>query len=251
VERVPSNETELREELVKACKVLYNCGVADLVGHMSAKLDDERILIKPRPVSWFNLTTDDLIVMDFQGNRIDGPANERTAVMEWPIHTEVYRARPDVNAVLHVHPVDSTLMASLEIEMEPLTRELLYFAGGVTVHDSLNCLLFHHSLIDTVELGAEVAEALGRDNAALLKYHGNVVVGRTIGEACVAAFYLERAAQTMLKAAGARDLPIMSADRKAATAAAWRRFPRFSPNIIAERWDMLQGYFLNRERPVM
>ena len=122
---------ELREELMKACKVLYNCGVVDMVGHISARIDGERILIKPRPVSWFNLTVDDLIVMDFSGKRVDGPPSERTTVMEWPIHTEVYRARPDVRSVLHCHPTDSTLVASMDIEFEPLTRELLYFAGGV------------------------------------------------------------------------------------------------------------------------
>jgi ribulose-5-phosphate 4-epimerase/fuculose-1-phosphate aldolase len=245
---VPNNETELREELVKACKVLYACGVVDLVGHMSARLDDERILIKPRPVSWFNLTADDLIVMDFNGQRLDGPPTERTTVMEWPIHTEVYKARPDVNAVLHCHPVDSTLMASLDIEMEPLTRELLYFAGGVPVHDSRECLIEHHSLIDTVELGEEVAEVLGPDAAAILKYHGNVIAGRTIGEATVAAFYLERAAQTMLKASDARPLPAMDAERKAEAVEAWKHYPRFSPVIVAERWEMMKGYYLDRDR---
>lgn len=248
---MPRDETAIREELLKACKVLYKCGIVDVIGHLSTRLDDERILIKPRPVSWFNLTTDDLIVLDFNGKRIDGPASERTEVREWPIHTEVYKARPDVRSVLHCHPVDSTLMASLDIEIEPLTRELLYFVDGVPVYDSLQCLLYHRGQIDTAELGAEVAQVLGTCNAALLKHHGNVVIGRTIGETCLGAYYLERGAQIMLKAAAVRELPIMSADRKAAMAAAWRRLPRVSPNTVAERWAMLQEDFLHRPSPVL
>jgi ribulose-5-phosphate 4-epimerase/fuculose-1-phosphate aldolase len=154
-----------------------------------------------------------------------------------------------VQSVLHCHPVDSTLMASLDIEMEPLTRELLYFAGGVPIHDSLECMLEHHSLIDTVELGGEVAQALGQDTAAILKYHGNVVAGRTIGEATVAAFYLERAAQTMLKAADTGRLPAMDKERKELTIKAWRRYPRFSMKMMTQRFEILQSYFLNAGRP--
>jgi ribulose-5-phosphate 4-epimerase/fuculose-1-phosphate aldolase len=66
---VPS-EFALREELVKGCQVLFATGAGGggLAGHLSARLDDERILIKPRPASWRSLTAADLIVIDFQGS---------------------------------------------------------------------------------------------------------------------------------------------------------------------------------------
>src|SRR5262249_53732816 len=122
-------EADLREDMVRACRILYAAKAAGdgLGGHLSAKLDDERILIKPRPVSWWQLVPQDLIIIDFNGKRIDGPADERTAVREWPIHAQLYRARPDVGCVLHVHPGASTLMAALGIEVEPLDQDCASF----------------------------------------------------------------------------------------------------------------------------
>ena len=109
-----ARESDLRDDMVKACKILYSAKVAGdgLGGHLSAKLDAERILIKPRPASWWGLASRDLIIIDFNGNRIDAPGDERSAVREWPIHAQIYRARPDAGCVLHVHPSASTLMAS-------------------------------------------------------------------------------------------------------------------------------------------
>jgi len=75
----PMPESDLRQDIVKACRFLYAAKVAGdgLGGHLSARLDDEKILIKPRPVSWRGLTPEDLIIIDFGGRRIDGPAGER------------------------------------------------------------------------------------------------------------------------------------------------------------------------------
>ena len=116
-------EAELRAELVKACRVLYACGAAGdgLGGHVSARLG-ERILIKPRPVSWWKLAPEDLIVLDFDGKRVDRPG-EASSVKEWPIHARIYAARPDVGCVFHAHPAASTLMAALGITVEPLDQD--------------------------------------------------------------------------------------------------------------------------------
>jgi len=66
----PRFESTVREELVQACNVLYAVKAAGdgLGGHLSARLDENRILIKPRPVSWRGLKPEDLIVIDFTGN---------------------------------------------------------------------------------------------------------------------------------------------------------------------------------------
>lgn len=131
----PCSETMLREELVRACKVLYAVKAAGggLGGHLSARLDAQRILIKPRPVSWHRLGPDDLIVIDFEGKRLDGPAGGRFAVREWPIHAQIYAARPDVGCVLHAHPVASTLMGALGIAVEPLDQDCAAFADRLPV----------------------------------------------------------------------------------------------------------------------
>src|SRR5579862_708750 len=166
-----ATESSLREELVKACKVLYAAKAAGdgLGGHLSVKLDEERILIKPRPVSWRCLAPTDLIVIDFDGRRVDGPSDARSAVREWPIHARIYRARPDVSCVFHAHPAASTLMAALGISPEPLDQDCTTFVDRLPILDN------GAVSISTPALGDDVARALGQMSAVLLKNHGSIV----------------------------------------------------------------------------
>jgi ribulose-5-phosphate 4-epimerase/fuculose-1-phosphate aldolase len=130
-------EAALRAGLVRACKVLYAVKAAGdgLGGHLRARLDKQRMLIKPRPVGWWRLGPEDLIVIDFDGKRVDGAAGGRSSVREWPIHAQIYAERPDVQCVLHAHPVASTLMAALGIAVEPLDQDCAAFAGRLPAFD--------------------------------------------------------------------------------------------------------------------
>ena len=234
-------ETGLREELVQACKVLYAVKAAGdgLGGHLSARLDEQRILIKPRPVSWRRLKPEDLIVIDFGGKRVDGASAERTAVREWPIHARIYAARPDVRCVLHAHPSASTLMAALGIAVEPLDQDCAAFAGRLPVLDN------GAVSIATPELGDEVARALGPGGALLLKNHGSVVAGADIACVCVMAYRLEKVAETMLRAASLTKLPVMSAQAAAAVLQAREAAePTGQSKMNHERWQMMREYHL-------
>jgi L-fuculose-phosphate aldolase len=234
-------ESELREGLVKACKVLYAVKAAGdgLGGHLSARLDEKRILIKPRPVGWWRLKPEDLIVIDFNGRRVDGPASERTAIREWPIHAQLYQARPDVGCVLHAHPVASTLMATLSIEVEPLDQDCAAFVGKLPVLDN------GAVSISTPELGDGVARALGRMAALLLKNHGSIVAGTDVASVCVTAHRLEKGAETMLRAASIAKLPVMSPEAKATVLQAREAVDSaLRGRLDQERWQMLQDYHL-------
>jgi ribulose-5-phosphate 4-epimerase/fuculose-1-phosphate aldolase len=235
------DESALREEIVKACQVLFATHAAGdgLAGHLSARLDHERILIKPRPASWKSLTPADLIVIDYEGGRLDGPASGRTEVREWPIHAQIYRTRPEVGCVLHAHPVASTLMAALGIGVEPIDQDCAPFTDQLPVLD--NCAVS----ISTPALGDDVARALGKGRALLLKNHGSVVAGRGVAEVCVTAYRLEKVAETMLRAASITALPLISPEKKAALLAARKAAQPARPETSnEERWEMLQEYYL-------
>ena len=237
----PRLESTLREELVQACKVLYAVKAAGdgLGGHLSARLDENRILIKPRPVSWRGLKPEDLIVIDFNGKLVAGAAGERSAVREWPIHARTYAARPDVRCVLHAHPHASTLMAALGITVEPLDQDCAAFVGNLPVLDN------GAVSIATPELGDEVARALGTRGALLLKNHGSVVAGADIAYVCVTAFRLEKVAETMLRAASLTKLPLLSPERSAAILQAREAVePGAGGKMNQERWQMMRDYFL-------
>jgi L-fuculose-phosphate aldolase len=234
-------ESALREELVKACKVLYAVKAAGdgLGGHLSARLDEQRILIKPRSVGWWRLKPEDLIVIGFNGQRVDGPASESTAVREWPIHAQIYRARQDVGCVLHAHPVASALMATLNIEVEPLDQDCAAFVGKVPVLDN------GAVSISTPELGDDVARALGKNAALLLKNHGSIVTGTDVAAVCVTAHRLEKVAETMLRAASLARFPVMSQEAKAAVLKAREAVDSaLRGSMDQERWQMLQDYHL-------
>jgi ribulose-5-phosphate 4-epimerase/fuculose-1-phosphate aldolase len=237
----PSFEPAMREELAEACKVLYAVKAAGdgLGGHLSARLDERRILIKPRPVSWRGLKPEDLIVIDFKGKRVDGAASERSAVREWPIHAQIYAVRPDVRCVLHAHPSASTLMAALGIAVEPLDQDCAAFAGRLPVLDN------GAVSIATPELGDEVALALGGAEALLLKNHGSVVAGADMGSVCVTAYRLEKVAEMMLRAASLTKLPMMPAEKRAAILRAREALePAPGSKMNQERWQMLRDYYL-------
>jgi ribulose-5-phosphate 4-epimerase/fuculose-1-phosphate aldolase len=237
----PRLESTVREELVQACKVLYAVKAAGdgLGGHLSARLDENRILIKPRPVSWRGLKPEDLIVIDFNGKLVAGAAGERSAVREWPIHARTYPARPDVRCVLHAHPHASTLMAALGIAVEPLDQDCAAFAGELPVLDN------GAVSIATPELGDEVARALGTRGALLLKNHGSVVAGADIASVCVTAYRLEKVAETMLRAASLTKLPLMSPEKSAAILQAREAVePGAGGKMNQERWQMMREYFL-------
>jgi len=236
----PRLESTLREELVQACKVLYAVKAAGdgLGGHLSVRLDENRILIKPRPVSWRGLKPEDLVVIDFNGKLVAG-ASERSAVREWPIHARTYAARPDVRCVLHAHPHASTLMAALGIAVEPVDQDCAAFAGRLPVLDN------GAVSIATPELGDEVARALGARGAVLLKNHGSVVAGADIAYVCVTAYRLEKVAETMLRAASLTKLPLMSPEKSAAILQAREAVePDAGGKMNQERWQVMRDYFL-------
>lgn len=247
-ERAIRDEAAIREELVEACEVLYAVKAAGdgLGGHVSARLDEKRILIKPRPVGWRRLKPEDLIVIDFHGKRVDEASSERSAgagrtgsVREWPIHAQIYKARPDVQYVLHAHPHASTLMAALGIAVEPLDQDCAAFAGRLPVLDN------GAVSIATQEVGDGVARALGREGALLLKNHGSVVAGADVAYVCVTAYRLERVAETMLRAASLAKLPVMPAEKAAAILEAREAVePGAGSRMNQERWQMMRDYYL-------
>jgi L-fuculose-phosphate aldolase len=238
------DEERTRTELVRAARVLYRLGVVELIGHISARLTGDRMLIKPRKANWKELQPEDLRIVGIDGTPLDG-LEPPVPVLEWPLHAEVYRARPDVMAVLHAHPTDSVLMASLEIPIEPLTRDLMEFADGVPVVDNLEATLLHATLVDTPELGAEIAAGMGKSRAMILKFHGTVISGRTVGETVVTGHALEVAARIMLQAASvAQRQPILPPTQQDALFVAQRGLDHLYYQLVDERWAVLQRYHL-------
>jgi Class II Aldolase and Adducin N-terminal domain len=116
------SEAELRQLLATASRILYHQGLVDYLGHASARVPGtDRVLIKPRHSAGVHglntVTADRMVVIGLDGQLLEGkeePPSERF------IHTEIYRARPDVGSVVHTHQPMSTLMGIVGLPILPL-----------------------------------------------------------------------------------------------------------------------------------
>lgn len=181
----------LKIEVAACTRLLNNEGILNYSGHVSARLPDgETMLIQSFDASRTNLTPNELFITDFDGNILDGPADARP-VNELELHSEILRARPDVNAILHYHPEVATLFTLVDnVELVPMKNHAARWVSGIPTHPES----WH---IDTPELGRELAETLGQHYAALIRAHGAVIVSENIPALMVDTVHFEENARAM------------------------------------------------------
>jgi L-ribulose-5-phosphate 4-epimerase len=176
---------ELKQQLADALRMMERAEVIDFNGHMSCRLPGtSHVLINSGKSVRSALTAADIIAIDMDGRPVDGDA---VPPMEFHIHTEIYRRRPDVNAVAHTHPVWSTLFSMTGQKVEPVTMQAAVMGPVQTFARTAS--------INQKALAEELAEALGPHRVVMLKSHGAVVAGADVVEAFVLAIYLEETAR--------------------------------------------------------
>ena len=186
-------------ELATACRVLAMEGHEDgTQGHLSYRDPENRGLwLKRMGVPFGEIKeADDFILIDFDGDKLAGDGRRHA---EWPIHTEIMRARPEVNVVGHAHPHFATLFTALQEEFRPFVQDGYRVRGhAVPRFDDTSVL------ISNAELGRALAAALGDKWAVLMRNHGISFCGENIADATLNAIFLERACRAFfeIKATG-------------------------------------------------
>ena len=182
----------IKQKLVLAGKVLVAEGQDDFTrGHISMRLPDDPSLffMKPHSMGLDEITMENLLTIDFEGNVVAGTSRRHSEVY---IHSEIFKVRADVSCVLHTHPPYSIALSATG---RPIKA---YSQPGVLFHDSVGSYSDTINLIRTPEMGAGVARALGARRAVLLKNHGVVVAGASIEEVVISTIMLENAAQIQM-----------------------------------------------------
>jgi L-fuculose-phosphate aldolase len=188
----------LKEQLILAGKVLVAEGQDDFTrGHISFRLPDNPSLffMKAHSIGLDEITMQNILTIDLEGNVVAGTARRHSEVY---IHSEIFKARPDVNCIIHTHP-------SYSIALSATGRGLkCYSQPGALFYEALGSYTDTINLIRSQAMGAGVARALGDCRAVLLKNHGVVVTGATIAEAVIGTIMLENGAmvQLLVEAAG-------------------------------------------------
>jgi L-fuculose-phosphate aldolase len=155
----------------------------------------------------------DLVWMADDGS-VDGPWQPSS---EWPFHRAIYRARPDLSAVVHMHPVHATAVACLRRPL-PAFHYMVAVAGG----DDIPCTPYH--LFGTEALSHSVAEAFRDRHACLMANHGLVAGGSSLKHATKVAVEVEALCETYLKACAVGEPVLLSREEMAAVIARFRSY---------------------------
>jgi L-fuculose-phosphate aldolase len=166
--------------LVDAIRMLTRADMMDHSGHGSARRDAGSFYINSGASVRGSLTERDIVAVDLDGVLIEGSAQPP---LEFPLHAEIYRARPDVHAVMHTHPRWSTFLTMVGAPYQPVFGQGALL-GDVPVMDS-------PMSVNSRQMGERLVATLGHGHAVLLKSHGAAIVGANVVEAFVLAAYIE------------------------------------------------------------
>lgn len=187
----PQVVQQLKENIALGCRILAKLELSDYLGHVSARIPGtDLVLIKARGLDMGNLldmTPDKVVTVDLEGRKVEGEGlNPPDEVV---LHTEIFKARPDVMSVVHTHQKISTVLGDLGIRILPMQGIMAAIAAR-------EIPVFESSLkIVTHEQGAGVAQALKDHSAIHLRNHGVCTVGDSIEQAVVFAIWLEEQAK--------------------------------------------------------
>ena len=211
----------MKEQLVDAIRMLERAGIIDHNGHCSARRDTDAFYINSGASVRGALDVGDIVTVDLDGQLLEGSA---PPPLEFHIHSEVYRARSDVNAVMHTHPQWSTFLTMTGVTYKPV------YAQGVLLGDIP--LMDSPLSVNTKAMGEKLAATLGRGPTALLKAHGVVVVGADIVECFALAAYVEENAYRQYMAMQIGEPYVFSEAEQQACREKLR-----SPKLFKKTWD--------------
>lgn len=223
---------KLKRDLVTANRIAHREGLFEAFGHISVRVPgtSDRYLIAPR-MSPALVKEELILTMDLQGEVLEGRGRPN---MEFWIHAGIYKARPDVNVVVHAHPPYCVAVGNVGQTVRPLSITGTIFVEPVPVFGTF-------ALINNEELGDQAATALGNGRAVLLRGHGANVTGPTIQEALVSAIYLEQEALAQWRAMAVGQPSYFTEDELTrANTAAWDQvsFER-AWNYYLDRLDVI------------
>lgn len=158
-------------------------------GNASIRIGNH-VVISPSTVHYTEMTIDDVVVIDMDGNEVEGTRNPS---IEKPMHLEIYKNRSDALAIVHTHSLYASAMAILHEALPPILDELVPKLGaGIRVSK--------YAMPGTKQLGKNVVEVMDERSAALMANHGAVCCAKTLKDALFLSILLERTCRIYMNA---------------------------------------------------
>jgi ribulose-5-phosphate 4-epimerase/fuculose-1-phosphate aldolase len=187
---LPGVDPALLEDIVVGSRILADFGVVDGFGHVSARSPtNPNHFLMSRSLAPALVTADDIMEFDLDGNPVD--ARGRTVFLERFIHSEVYKARPDVMSVVHTHSPGVIPFSVSKVPLRAMFHNPAFLAVGVPVWDIRKDFGETSMLVNNATLGKSLAETLGNKPVVLMRGHGDVTVGPTVKMAVFRAYYTD------------------------------------------------------------
>jgi len=202
---IAADEWAMRVDLAAAFRLVHHFGWSDLLAtHLSARVPgpEDLFLINPFGLLFEEITASSLVKVDMDGN-IRSPTEYEINPAGFTIHSAVHMARPEVACVIHTHTAAGTGVASQRHGLLPITQHALAVIAQTGYHD-------YQGIATDLAERESIARDLGDNNVLILRNHGLLTVGRTVGEAFMWMYRTERACRMQLafQQAGAELYPI-------------------------------------------
>jgi ribulose-5-phosphate 4-epimerase/fuculose-1-phosphate aldolase len=220
---------ELRSHIALGCRILGREDQGDFVwGHVSARDPGGRgVWMKASTWGFEEIGPEQVLLVSWEGEVLEGEGRRHA---EFPIHTELMRARPDVQCVVHTHAPWAVAFAATGEELRPVSHEgTLFCPPGPARFTQTG------DLILTPELGRDLAGAVGERDAGFMVNHGIVTCGRDVVSGVMAAVLLERACRTQLRAQAGGGVRAWSSDDEALS----KREHCYPPQLLRQAWEYL------------
>jgi len=215
---IAAADRALVDKLVLANRILYRYGVVDGFGHASVRHDSSPgHFLLARNMAPALVRRDDIVTFDLDGTALD--AAGRRVYLERFIHGEIYRARPDVQAVVHSHSPNVIPFGVTGQSLQPVFHMSGFLGEGSALFEIRDVAGDTDMLVSNNQLGAALAAALGSRSLVLMRGHGSTVVGASIEQAIYRALYAEVNARLQMQAKMLGEVKYLNAQEAAKAAA--------------------------------
>jgi L-ribulose-5-phosphate 4-epimerase len=221
----PATDEQAKQRLIDAGRILEANGLGDFTkGHISVRAPQDAGLffMKPHSRGFDEMTLENIVVCNMDGDKVGGSGRRHSEVF---IHSEIFKARPDVMSVVHTHSNHAVALSATGRPVLPISQPAVAFYDGVPYYNDTI------ELIRSSDKGAALAKSLGHCRAVLLRNHGVAVVGASVEETTMLSIMLNDACEIQLAAQAAGGIGDM--------------FNRDSIERLQKSMQPTEHYFIN------
>lgn len=230
---LPKPDPELLEKLAIANRILYDQNVVDGFGHVSVRHDKspEHFLLSCNRAPGL-VSPEDILTYDLNGDL--AVASDKRSYLERFIHSEIYKARPDVMSVVHSHSQSVIPFGATGQRLRPIFHMSGFLGSGSALFEIRDTGGNTDLLIRDTGLGKALAQSLGKHNCVLMRGHGSTTVAPSLELAVYRAIYAEVNAKLQLQAAALGPINFLNEEEAALAAAS-------TEGQVVRAWDLWRG----------